>query len=92
MINNTGWGHRETDKAKCLREFHFYLDSNGDHYKLGCTGFFRAQAVDIMPKNFYFAYYVMEAIRKKIQIESNKIVEMGNYTHFVTTLVATRND
>jgi len=97
MINSKNWHHYETDDAKCCRELHFYLDRTKvdeaypPGWKLSCTGFFRAQAVDIMPKNFYFVYYVMNLIKEKLQsMELN--VEIGNYTHFVTTLVATRND
>lgn len=43
--------HTVTDWAKCLRELHFYLDSNG---RLSCTGFMRAQAASIFPKNIHF--------------------------------------
>ena len=99
MTNNNRWNHRDTDQAKCCRELHFYLEPTTKRdipgrygYKLSCTGIFRAQAVDIMPKNFYFTYYVMDLIKKKLQKSLEPHIELGNYTHFVTTLVPTRND
>ena len=95
MMNNEWWKHQDTDEAKCCRELHFRLTSseiNNTEWKLSCTGIFRAQAVDIMPKNFYFVFNIMEVVREKIidSIESN--IETGSYTHFVTTLVPTRYD
>ena len=50
MMNNQWWSHDDTDEAKCLREIHFRLERDDNHYKLCSTGIFRAQAVDIMPK------------------------------------------
>ena len=95
MMNNTWWFHEDTDEAKCCRELHFRLtpsELNNSEWKFSCTGFFRAQAVDIMPKNFYFVYNIMEVIRKKISDSLKSEIEMGSYTHFVTILVPTRND
>ncbi len=85
MMNNEWWKHQDTDEAKCCRELHFRLTSseiNNTKWKLSCTGIFRAQAVDIMPKNFYFVFNIMEVVREKIidSIESN--IETGSYTHF----------
>ena len=95
MMNNTWWFHDDTDEAKCCRELHFRLTpSENENYKwiLSCTGFFRAQAVDIMPKNFYFVYNIMEVIRQEISEAIGSSVETGSYTHFVTILVPTRYD
>ena len=61
MMNNQWWTHEDTDEAKCCRELHFRLtpsELDGYKWKLSCTGFFRAQAVDIMPKNFYFVFNI----------------------------------
>ena len=95
MMNNSWWFHEDTDEAKCCRELHFRLTPskmNDSEWKFSCTGFFRAQAVDIMPKNFYFVYNIMEVIRKKISDSLKSEIEMGSYTHIVTILVPTRND
>ena len=94
MMNNGWWAHDDTDEAKCCRELHFFLTENYNDKTmiLNCSGIFRAQAVDIMPKNFYFVYKIMEVINEKLnkQIESNYL--LGSYTHFVTILVPTRYD
>ncbi len=95
MMNNKWWSHQDTDEAKCCREIHFRLaplESNKSEWKLNCTGFFRAQAVDIMPKNFYFVFNIMDVVRQKIVDNLNANVEIGSYTHFVTILVPTRYD
>jgi len=86
--------HEDTDSAKCCRELHFYLDKDmSGRMRLSCTGIFRAQAVDIMPKNFYFVWSVMNQIKEKLQENSLQLeYKLGNYTHFVTTLVETRHD
>ena len=59
---------------------------------LNCTGIFRAQAVDIMPKNFFFVYKILEVINEKLNIQTNQKYMIGSYTHFVTILVPTRYD
>ncbi len=95
MMNNQWWNHENTDEAKCCRELHFRLTPSKQEdyeWKLNCTGFFRAQAVDIMPKNFFFVFNIMDAIRKMIADASRYKIEMGSYTHFVTILVPTRYD
>jgi hypothetical protein len=95
MMNNKWWFHEDTDEDKCCRELHFRLtpsELNNSEWKISCTGIFRAQAVDIMPKNFYFVYNIMEVIRQKISDSLKSEIEMGSYTHFVTILVPTRND
>jgi len=95
MMNNKWWSHQDTDEAKCCREIHFRLtplESNKSEWKLSCTGFFRAQAVDIMPKNFYFVFNIMDVVRQKIVDNFNSNIEIGSYTHFVTILVPTRHD
>ena len=95
MMNNKWWFHDDTDEAKCCRELHFRLNPSeldNCEWKLSCTGFFRAQAVDIMPKNFYFVYNIMEVIRQEISNAVGSSIETGSYTHFVTILVPTRYD
>ena len=95
MMNNQWWSHEDTDEAKCCRELHFRLtavESENSSWNLDCTGFFRAQAVDIMPKNFYFVFNIMQVVREKIINTSGFNIGTGSYTHFVTTLVRTRYD
>lgn len=94
MMNNSWWNHQDTDEAKCCRELHFYLTEDEESKKLllNCTGIFRAQAVDIMPKNFYFVYKITELIQKKLNNINSVKCEIGSYSHFVTILVPTRND
>ena len=94
-MNNKWWKHDDTDEAKCCREIHFRLTPTKTEkypWKLSCTGFFRAQAVDIMPKNFYFVFNIMEVVRHKIMDCLDSDIEIGSYTHFVTVLVPTRYD
>jgi len=99
MINNRRWFHYDTDEAKCLRELHFYLtptfleDAPGRiGYLLNCVALFRAQAVDILPKNLYFAYYVMNKVKERLKENLEPNIELGDYSQFVTNLVATRED
>ena len=92
MMNNKWWSHDDTDEAKCLREIHFRLEKVDNNFKLCSSGFFRAQAVDIMPKNFYFVYTIMNEVKNKLNKENDHTVKMGSYTHFVTILVPTRFD
>ena len=92
MMNNNWWSHNDTDEAKCLRELHFRLLKDEDNFKLCSTGFFRAQAVDIMPKNFFFVYMMMNEVKNKIAKKMKLEIELGSYTHFVTILVPTRFD
>jgi hypothetical protein len=94
MMNNTWWMHDDTDEAKCCRELHFYLtqEEESDAVLLNCSGIFRAQAVDIVPKNFFFVYKIMEVINNQLKQSDTKNYKIGSYTHFVTILVPTRND
>ncbi len=94
MMNNKWWTHDDTDEAKCCRELHFYLSTSkdGNSMLLNCTGIFRAQAVDIMPKNFFFVYKILEVINEKLNSQENQKYIIGSYTHFVTILVPTRYD
>ena len=92
MMNNHWWSHDDTDEAKCLREVHFRIEKQDNHLLLCSTGIFRAQAVDIMPKNFYFVYTIMNLVKEKINKEVDFDIKMGSYTHFVTILVPTRFD
>jgi thymidylate synthase len=72
--------HYDDAEQKCLRELHFYVEDGLLH----CTGFMRAQASIIFPKNIHFIGEVFNQISDKIQ------VPVGSYTHFVTTLVYDR--
>tara|TARA_B100001758_G_scaffold111283_1_gene95334 strand:+ start:790 stop:1389 length:600 start_codon:yes stop_codon:yes gene_type:complete len=92
MMNNKWWNHHDTDEAKCLRELHFRIEEEDNYFKLCSTGFFRAQAVDIMPKNFYFVYTVMNEVKNKLLKKVEFDLKVGSYTHFVTVLVPTRFD
>ena len=94
MMNNKWWTHDDTDEAKCCRELHFYLSTSkdGNSMLLNCTGIFRAQAVDIMPKNFFFVYKILEVINEKLNSQAKQKYLIGSYTHFVTILVPTRYD
>jgi hypothetical protein len=99
MINNGRWLHYNTEDAKCLREMHFYLkpvfveDIPGRWgSSLHCVAFYRAQALEIMPKNLYFAYHIMNKIRKDISKHTGENVKLGSYSQFTTTLVPSRED
>ena len=94
MMNNKWWTHDDTDEAKCCRELHFYSSTSkdGNSMLLNCTGIFRAQAVDIMPKNFFFVYKILEVINEKLNSQAKQKYLIGSYTHFVTILVPTRYD
>jgi len=80
--------HTDTDEAKCLREIHFYLETDGDvDSRLLCaSGLMRAQAVSIFPKNIHFIGTLMHHVAQQL----GGGVKVGRYTHFVTTLVAER--
>jgi len=71
--------HEEDDSAKCVRELHIYID--GADQKLHATGFMRAQAVTIFPKNIHFIGKLLNFIAVRLGRQ------VGTYTHFVTTLV-----
>ncbi len=77
--------HTDTDEAKCLREIHFYLEGDdAPNRRLCATGFMRAQAASIFPKNIHFIGTVMQTIANELN------VPVGSYTHIVTTLVDER--
>ena len=81
--------HTETGEAKCLRELHFYLEENEGpssttEKSLCCSGFMRAQAVSIFPKNIHMIGRLMELVAGRLGWK------VGSYTHFVTTLVKER--
>jgi len=78
---STRANHRNDNEAKCLRELHFYLQ----HNRLHCTGFMRAQAVTIFPKNIHLIGSIMHLIARRLERDT------ATYTHFVTTLVNERN-
>ncbi len=72
--------HEVDADAKCLRELHFYIEGG----RLCASGFMRAQAASIFPKNIYFIALVMARVGAAIGIP------VGAYTHFVTTLTSGR--
>jgi len=72
--------HTNTGESKCLRELHFYREKE----QLHCSGFMRAQAATIFPKNIHYIGTLMGHVAGQLD------VEVGEYTHFVTTLVNER--
>lgn len=77
--------HTETGEAKCLRELHFYLEEiagpeNTVEKYLCCSGFMRAQAVSIFPKNIHMIGRLMNLVAGRLGWK------VGSYTHSVTTL------
>jgi thymidylate synthase len=80
-LSSADVSHEQTDEAKCLRELHFYVEDG----KLCCTGFMRAQAASIFPKNIHFIGTILNDIAEKLKVPP------GSYTHFVTTLVSDRS-
>lgn len=73
--------HEVDEDAKCLRELHFYVEADG---RVHATGFMRAQAASIFPKNAHFIASVLEHVAVSLGREA------GSYTHFVTTLTSGR--
>jgi hypothetical protein len=71
--------HESTDEAKCLREIHFYID--GADARVHASGFMRAQAAAIFPKNIHFIGTLLNVVAESL----GRLP--GSYTHFVTTLV-----
>ena len=82
------------DHEKNMTNEDFYLSKSkdGNSMLLNCTGIFRAQAVDIMPKNFFFVYKILEVINEMLNSQAKQKYLIGSYTHFVTILVPTRYD
>jgi len=90
--------HSVDGDAKCLRELHFYLEAREpeegeagvattaapEPEALHCTGFMRAQAASIFPKNIHFIGAVMNAVARGLG------KPVGTYTHIVTTLTNER--
>jgi thymidylate synthase len=72
--------HSNDAEQKCLRELHFYIEDD----LLFCTGFMRAQAAIIFPKNIHFIGSVFNRLAEDLGIS------LGTYTHFVTCLVYDR--
>ena len=73
--------HEVDADAKCLRELHFYVEADG---AVHATGFMRAQAASIFPKNIHFIASVLAHVAAALGREA------GSYTHFVTTLTSGR--
>lgn len=71
--------HEDTSEAKCLRELHLYIDASDN--RLHASGFMRAQAASIFPKNIHLVGTLLDAIATRLGVQP------GTYTHFVTTLV-----
>lgn len=72
--------HNMDEEQKCLRELVLYKEDGLLH----CTGFMRAQAAIIFPKNIHFICSLVNDVADKLKIP------VGTYTHFVTTLVYDR--
>lgn len=85
--------HTTDAEAKCLREIHFYLDETSptsSHAVLSANGFMRAQAATIFPKNIHFIGTILHQVARQLQAgpgASSRPIRVGNYLHFVTTLV-----
>ena len=73
--------HEVDADAKCLRELHFWV---GQDQRLHCSGFMRAQACSIFPKNIHFIASLLDRVARATGREA------GSYTHFVTTLTSGR--
>jgi hypothetical protein len=73
--------HEVDADAKCLRELHFWQGEDG---RLHCSGFMRAQACSIFPKNIHFIATLLDRVARAVGKEA------GSYTHFVTTLTSGR--
>ncbi len=80
-VPNRNVSHEVDEDAKCLRELHFFIEGDG---RLHASGFMRAQAVSIVPKNIHFIAAIMDRVATALG------VPVGSYTHFVTTLVTGR--
>lgn len=76
--------HTDDGQAKCLRELHFHLTNDHTGKHLHASGFMRAQAATIFPKNIHYIGTLMNIIALKLG------VQVGSYTHTVTCLVAGR--
>lgn len=72
--------HADDAQAKCLREIHFYLDSN----VVGATVLMRAQAAEIFPKNIHFIGEVMDEVAAELG------VGVGTLHYLATVLVSNR--
>ena len=73
--------HEVDADAKCLRELHFWRGEDG---RVHCSGFMRAQACSIFPKNIHFIASLLDRVARAAGGEA------GSYTHFVTTLTSGR--
>jgi thymidylate synthase len=73
--------HTNDEQAKCLRELHFYIEDE----RLHCTGFMRAQAAIIFPKNIHYIGTIQQMVADALKVPA------GSYVHFVTTLVNDRS-
>jgi hypothetical protein len=80
-VPNRSIDHSCDEDAKCLRELHFWLDAGpGGDGRLHCSGFMRAQACSIYPKNIYFIALLLQRVASALG------KEVGSYTHFITAL------
>lgn len=87
--------HSVDGDAKCLRELHFYVEARepedgpaagapAEPEALHCTGYMRAQAASIFPKNIHYIGALMNAVAAALH------KPVGTYTHIVTTLTNER--
>lgn len=77
--NTVDWTN--AGQTKCCRELHLYIEDN----KLKCTGFLRMQNASIFPKNIHFFATLLDDVATQLG------VEVGEYTHFITSLAHDRN-
>jgi thymidylate synthase len=80
--------HGDTNEAKCLREVHFYQDTDlasGDAV-LNMTAIFRAQAAEIFPKNVHFLGTMLREVAARTGFG------VGGMYYHATRLVRSRSD
>ena len=80
-VPNRNASHEVDADAKCLRELHFWV---GEDARLHCSGFMRAQACSIFPKNIHFIASLLGRVAQATGRQP------GSYTHSVTTLTSGR--
>jgi hypothetical protein len=78
--------HADTDEAKCLREIHFYADTDlaSGEDVLSMTALFRAQAAEIFPKNCHFLGTMLR------EVASRTGFGVGGMYYHATRLVRSR--
>ena len=84
VCNTSTPDHSDDESAKCMREIHFYLDSDN---QLSANVLFRAQAALIFPKNVHFIGSLMHEIALRL----NTKPKLGQLHYTTTILVSDRS-